>query len=553
MPAGGISTGKWLRALRPLFNALAIVGLLITAWFGYQLGPWISVEGAPGSAAEPLPWTAVNPIGVNTFLAREVETWKRERTVEMVADMGAGWLKEHFSWAEIEPENDVFWDAKYQQDAWAKYDQIVALAESHGLRVVARIDQTPGWARPPGTDQTIPPTNVEAFGDFIEEFVRHYQGRVNFLQIWNEPNLAAEWGGEIDPAGYAALLEEAATRARAVDPNVVILSAPMAMTTENSGRAMNELSYWDALLELGAAQYFDIMTANAYGLDDRYDQPPDVSTLNLRRVELLRDLAVQHGLQDVPIWLNEYGWNASPSDFQADLLTWSRVSEQEQADWSARGIQQVIDDWPWFGVANIWYFRQVGDIAPSRSDFYFRMVDVEFTPRPIYHRVSDLGHDLRVAGVGSYGDLQAPVRAIGPWTIVRDDQASNGEYIVGRAGDRIILSFTGTHVWLDLGPGQREGTLSYAVSEGMDPPGSNTSMKTVDIPIGATSLEIVSNGGSNVPGTRTLTLEVGADTEVLLDGVTFDYRRSYDGVALGGFVLAVGCLGSLAGRRGDRK
>ncbi len=59
-------------------------------------GSWIP----PRSVAN----TDVNPYGANFFLAREVEPWKRERTVEMAQEASLGWAKQQFAWAEIEPQ-----------------------------------------------------------------------------------------------------------------------------------------------------------------------------------------------------------------------------------------------------------------------------------------------------------------------------------------------------------------------------------------------------------------------------------------------------------------
>ena len=36
------------------------------------------------------------------------------------------------------------------------------------------------------------------------------------------------------------------------------------------------------------------------------------------------------------------------------------------------------------------YFRQVGDISPQEAAYYFRMVDVDFTPRRVYYAVQEM-------------------------------------------------------------------------------------------------------------------------------------------------------------------
>jgi hypothetical protein len=510
---------------------LAVLAVLVLLWNLYRLAPWQAVRERPPLVADAVAWTSVNPIGVNTFLAREVEPWKRERTVEMVAESGAGWIKEHFAWSEIEPEDDVYWDSKYQQDSWGKYDKIVSLAEIHGLRVIARIDQTPAWAQPAGGTATTPPADLDAFGDFIETFVTRYAGRITFIQIWNEPNLAQEWGGRIDPEGYAALLAVAAERARAANPNVVILAAPMATTTENSERAMDELSYWQRLYDAGAASNFDIIAANAYGLGQPYDAEPALDTLNFRRVELLRELCVANGDAEKPIWLNEYGWNASPSDMPQDELIWARVSETDQANWTASGITYAGEHWPWFGVASVWYFRQVGEISPARSEYYFRMVDLEFTPRDVYWSVAALGQNLRTAEVGTFGDLEAPVRAHGRWAINRDEAASHGEYLAGQVGSSLVVAIDGSRLDLILAEGQAATRL--AVSSG-------GREKIVAVSAGQSTVTVFSADGAARQQRREVEVTVVGDDPLLLDGIDVRYQRSWTDIGVPAFTALAG-------------
>jgi hypothetical protein len=479
-----------------------------------------------------------------------VEPWKRERTVEMVAQLGAGWIKEHFAWNEIEPEDDIYWDAKYQQDAWAKYDHIVELAEQHGLRIIARIDQTPAWARPQSPNAGAPPVDIGKFGDFIAEFVRHYQGRVSFLQIWNEPNLASEWGGTIDPAGYVAMLAEASHRAKSVDPNVVILSAPMAMTTENSDRAMDELSFWRSLFELGVGAHFDIVSANAYGLDRPFDDPASLNALNIRRVELLHALVESHD-PNKAIWLNEYGWNAAPDDFPSDQLIWSRVSDAEQAAWTVEGIQFARAQWPWFGVASIWYFRQVGDISPQRPEYYFRMVDLEFTPRDVYWQVETYAGAHQTARTGVYQELEAPVRAVGSWAPIRDASASDGVSLRGGQGDSLVIRVDGSELQLQLAEGQPAATLAVEVYSDPELKGVPRRSEVVVV-AGQTSVDLnlgPTTQSQRVYGVRVSTTETSS---LWLDSIRVTYARSYRDVLAMATLLSVALASRLALRRWSR-
>ncbi len=340
-----------------------------------------------------IPHTDVNPYGTNTFFHKEVEEWKIEKTMQMIRDAGITWIKQQFPWEEIEFRKGFFYDTNWQKSSWEKFDRIVSLAEKYGLKIVARLDRAPAWARPPRSNPGAPPQNLQDYADFVEAFLKHYRGRIQYIQIWNEPNLHDEWleGTPVNPARYVEMLKLAYGRAKAVDPNVVVLSAPMAMTLDNppDRRNLNELIYIDEMYQAGAKDYFDIMSANGYGLEYPPDAPADPNVLNFQRVTLIRKIMEKYGDTNKAIWFNEYGWNASPPTMPQEKLIWRRVTPEQQAQWTVQGIEMARQQWPWAGVFFIWYFRQVGDIPPDSSEYYFAMVDPDFTPRPVYYAVKE--------------------------------------------------------------------------------------------------------------------------------------------------------------------
>ena len=208
------------------------------------------------------------------------------------------------------------------------------------MQLIARLDRPPDWTRQDNQFKTRPPDNLADYGDFVNAFVRRYSGQVRYIQIWNEPNLAAEWGFQrVDALAYTRLLEVGYRRAKEADPEVVILSAPLAITLEDASMRgnHNDLIFLEQMYQAGAGEYFDILSANAFGLDRPPEDPPDPGVLNFRRVELQRELMERYGDANKPIWINEYGWNSSPASFPEELLTWDRVSESEQADYTVRG------------------------------------------------------------------------------------------------------------------------------------------------------------------------------------------------------------------------
>ncbi len=330
------------------------------------------------------------PWGANTFLDIEVETWKRRQTLEMVRDAGIRWIKQHAPWADIEtPARGQYFNVAARRSTWDKYDEIVDLADEAGVDMIARIDRAPEWARGNQANPTAPPVDLGDYGRFLTTFATRYRGRVRHYQIWNEPNLAHEWGGSPpQPDAYARMLEVAFLAIKSVDDENVVIAAPMAATLENSPRAMDELRYLQRLYAAGAGDYLDVQAANAFGLEYPPDAPPDPDVLNFRRVEFVRELMVEFGLRNRPIWFNEYGWNASPADMNPAKLVWRRVSEETQAEWTVEGVRYALTHWPWAGVFNLWFFRKpLVSLQPDDSEYYFRMVEPDFTPRLVYRAV----------------------------------------------------------------------------------------------------------------------------------------------------------------------
>jgi polysaccharide biosynthesis protein PslG len=536
-PAHQSRSGEATCLRRVLGVLLILVSLGAGAWNLITHSPWEETATRPVQATETrYPHTAVNPHSVNTFLSQEVEPWKREKTVEMISMAGIGWIKEGFPWSELEPAEGSHWDPEHQQDTWQKYDEIVDLAESYGLRIIARLDHTPPWARPDGSDYHSPPSDVRSYGRFVEAFVERYSGRIQHIQIWNEPNLAREWGGEIDPDGYAELLEEAYQRANAADPDVVVLSAPMAMTNETSDRAIPEFDYWEALYEVGANEFFDVLTATGYGIDQPPDDPPSRDVINLRRIELLRDLMAEHGDTSTPIWLTEYGWNASPDSIPAEERQWGSVSDREQAEWTTAGVKYMDENWDWFGVSSIWYFRQVGLIPPDSAEYYFAMVDLEFTPRPVYLSVRDDASERRIALPGTYGPMESPVRQTGRWRRVEDQLAPTGETIISdHWGSEIRVEFSGTDLTLIPGDLEELGGWMYVTLNGEPIDNDIFSIDVLDrtyLDLDALSgdvdrLPVVEQHGTTQPQqVNTFVLHIHEEASFALRGIEVEYQRS---------------------------
>ncbi len=441
------------------FYLLLICLVLIAAVLANILIPAaISVRRGSSEYHAPrlIPNTDVNPFGANFFLDREVEEWKLRKTLQMAQDTGLGWVKQQFTWEEIEPlRKGEFFDERIRRSSWEKYDRIVDMCEEYGLQIIARLDRPPDWTREDNTYKERPPDDFEDYGDFVYTFVDRYRGRIKYVQVWNEPNIFPEWGNRpVDPVDYVDLLRVAYQRAKQADPNVYVLSAPMAITRgqvhPEPGKwiSMSEIQFWDEMYQAGAKDHFDILSANAFGLGSPPEEAAQPDVLNFQRVLFLREVMERYGDSNKAIWFNEYGWNASPEDLSEDQLIWNRVTEEEQAEFTVRGIEYTLANWPWAGVLNIWYFRQVGSISPDRSDYYFRMVDVDFTPRLVYYRVKEAAEQmLGPVGPGYYQETNPAVSLDGRWLAEIETRASGQAHVTSDVGGaNLTFTFVGENV-----------------------------------------------------------------------------------------------------------
>ena len=348
-------------------------------------------ETADSAVARP---RIANPLGVNTFLEQDVTLEARQHSLAMIHEAGFGWIRQQFPWSSIEPvTKGQFIDRVIHVDTWQVYDSIVDLAEQYDVQVIARLDTSPPWARLGNDWMDTPPDNFDDFGDFVELVARRYKGRIKYYQIWNEPNLAIEWGNRpVDAQAYVRLLRVGFERIKRVDPDAVVLAASLSPTVEESDQALNELIYLQHMYDSGAAGYFDIMSVQAYGLrNGPDDRRLDLGDVNFSRPLLVRELMVRNGDAAKPVWASEVGWNSQPPSVAAPP-TFGQVSEELQARYTVRALERARTEWPWMGVMNIWFFRRPHQDEWDQPFFYFRMVDPDFTPRPVWWAVRDYAH-----------------------------------------------------------------------------------------------------------------------------------------------------------------
>jgi polysaccharide biosynthesis protein PslG len=333
--------------------------------------------------------TNVNPYGINTFLQQEVEPAKREKQVQLIAEAGFHWLRQEFPWYDIEiSAKGNFEDCRFPpcHSAWDKYDEIVGLSEEYGLEIIVRLSSPPSWSRADGDARGpfAPPDSVADYADYAAAVAERYKGRVTYFQIWNEPNIYPEWGEQaVNPEGYTDLLCAAYAAIKQANPDAVVLAGAVAPTNELTGDNLNEFIFLQRMYDSGAAQCFDIMSVQGYGLwSGPTDHRLDPITVNYNRHVYIRDLMVRNGDEHKAIWISEMNWNTVPDEIPDRRF--GQVTLDQQARWAPLAYERAANDWPWVGVVSYWFFKQADESVRDQSWYYFRMADPDFTLMPVY-------------------------------------------------------------------------------------------------------------------------------------------------------------------------
>jgi polysaccharide biosynthesis protein PslG len=359
-----------------------------------------TITTTPGRYVRLGAYPAASPeYGMNVFIWGEANTTQRD--IDRLRELGFGWQKTLFQWREIEGQGKGQFD-------WREADRVVAATSGAGIKILARIDFPPAWAVAPGmatNGNEAPPARFEDYADFIRAFTTRYGsgspiGRVHAIEVWNEPNLAREWGNlpvnQTQAGDYVRLLKSAYEAAKSVDPQMTIITAGLTPTGTDNDDARPDDVYLQWIYDAGGAAYFDVLGAHGAG----YRAPPNMSpdevaadrsygghaSFSFRRVEQLRDVMVRNGDDAKQVWLLEFGWT---SDDVHPAYAWHRVTEDQKAEYIVGAYRWANQNWtPWIGVMCLWNLAAPGWTTTS-EEYFWSITNPDGSPRAAYNRLRD--------------------------------------------------------------------------------------------------------------------------------------------------------------------
>jgi hypothetical protein len=321
---------------------------------------------ALGRSTEPVSASAQSTYyGVNMHpLQDRYALYPPAQSLHLAAEIGVSVVRIdiHWGWIEYVRPGTAFW---YMPQIHQLNTFLAEAARRH-IRVVATIMDTPCWASnepgktcppsPPHYHGNYPPASPRAYANFLAQLVRRVGQRIQYYEIWNEPNLTRFWAHP-DPVAYTRLLQAAYRAIKTHNPRAQVLAGA------TSGADVN---FIERMYEAGAKGYFDALSVHPYSMS----RSPDTCTTPRKSfrcgVEQVRRVMLRHGdLQ--PIWLTEFGESISTG-----------VGTSTQAGYVKQAFS-LTRHWNYIGGA-VWY--ELYDDPTGHDGEHFGLFRGNLCPRP---------------------------------------------------------------------------------------------------------------------------------------------------------------------------
>ncbi|MCL6508127.1 MAG: beta-galactosidase, partial [Bryobacteraceae bacterium] len=220
-----------------------------------------------------------------------------EQEFATLENIGLSWLRCDFAWYDLEPVEGE-WD-------FSGIDLVVQEATERGISILGILGTSPSWANG-GNEWNYPPTDMEAWRNYVRTVAMRYGDQVEAWEIWNEQKNHMFWQPKPDYNAYVNLLAAASQEIRAADPSATIVMGGVAGLDPN---------YLNKCLQLGAAAYVDAIAYHPYAETiGEEGQPPEATYWPKERlcrliVEWVHNLVSVYSSRRLQVWVTEVGWS----------------------------------------------------------------------------------------------------------------------------------------------------------------------------------------------------------------------------------------------------
>jgi len=166
--------------------------------------------------------------------------------------------------------------------------------------------------KPEGDIWTIPKEGeIENWVNFLNSLNWVIQNR--YIVVGNEPNHSKEWGGKIDPEGYATYLKTFSNKLKSASPDYFILQAGLDASAPNSNSTMDEALYIKRMVTAIPDVFNNIDGWSSHSYPNpafsgsELDRGKGTITTYIWELNYLKSLNIT---KDFPVFITETGWSS---------------------------------------------------------------------------------------------------------------------------------------------------------------------------------------------------------------------------------------------------
>ena len=392
---------------RPTTTAAAGAVVAPTADRGATSAAAVTATPPPPPAT---PAAVPTPEGIDDGLRRldgygfQAHLYNQNRTQLAALTQAAGfdWLKQQVEWRQTEPIEKGGFD-------WRELDKVVRAVSRSGIKLFLSVVQAPGWAL--GDRSHGPPGDPLDFEDFMRAMAIRYRGIVQAYGLWNEANLAREWGyGRIDAGEFVELMLAGHRGVKAGDPDATTVGGALTPAgdvdiPDQQVQAIDDVRFLRQMHEYRdgiVREAFDAWGVHPGGFNNAPDQEIGTprgegwnghGSFYFQRFTQHRSVMEEFGTDDRPIWLTEVGWSTANDDpaygYGKDN------SEQDQAQFLSEAFRRVREQYDYVSHMFVWNLNFQMVVPASDEKYPFGVVRADGSPRPAYEALAAMPKGVR--------------------------------------------------------------------------------------------------------------------------------------------------------------
>ncbi len=213
------------------------------------------------------------------------------------------------------------------------------------------------------------------FANFLADLNWPTQNR--YVIIYNEPNHAQEWGGRLDPAGYAKILKYSSQIFKSRSEDFFILPAGLDAAAPNERNCLNLYNFIEEMVraEPDVFEFIDGWTSHAYPNPGFAGSPQASHVSSLVGYRYERNFLKNFTSKNLPIFITETGWDEK------------RLSEAKVANYYQTAFAEI---WQEKEIVSVTPFVLFAADGPFKA---FSLLQADMQPKMAYEVIKNIAKE----------------------------------------------------------------------------------------------------------------------------------------------------------------